>query len=396
MRVAMLLFNQPGRGTYWRALHVARELCARGHSVSLIATAADERWRFQVGYESHGRLALIDAPDLLPGKLRSGWDGWACLARSAWLAISRFDVVHAFECRPSVIVPALVGRVRAQVPLVIDWSDWFGRGGSVEERPNPLVRAVLSPVETFFETRFRAYADETTVINPFLGRWAARLGVPSDRITLLPNGCDVEGWALESPIAARMALGLPLDVPLIGYVGAIFARDAQFLAQAFDELHERCPTARLLVLGYCNVAVEEMVRCADAVLRTGPLETAVLRRYLRACSLGWLPLNDSGANRGRWPLKLNTYMSAGIPFVTTAVGDLGAFVQRYPVGLASEVTPGALAEQTLVLLQDAARGAAMGAAGRRLAETELSWPSVTTIVEQVYRRAIARVPGAAR
>jgi len=384
VRVAMLVFNLPERGTYWRAYYIARELCRRGHRVTLVATAPHARRHFRVTYEVGGRLALVEAPDLLWGSLRSGWDLWASLLRTTWLRSVEFDLVHAFECRPSVIFPALATCAYRSTPLVIDWSDWFGRGGSVEERTNPLQRALLRPVETFFETYFRPFADATTVINQVLRQRALDLGVSAVTITLVPNGCDTTGWQLEKCQAARIALNLPLEIPLIGYVGAIFKRDALLLAHAFDALHTQRPDARLLIMGYCNVAVEQLVRDPGAVIRTGPLDTATLRRYLRACTLGWLPLSDSGANRGRWPLKMNTYMEAGLPFVTTDIGDLGIFVQRYPAGVATAPDPRDLAAQTRALLDDADQLVLLGETGRQLAEHELSWMRVADLVERVY------------
>jgi glycosyltransferase involved in cell wall biosynthesis len=386
MRIAMLVFNQPFKGTYWRAYYIARELCRRGHTVTLLATAPHARWRFRVTYEEQNRLAVVEAPDLLHGSMRSGWDAWASVARTAWLHAARVDLIHAFECRPSVILPALATRARTGAPLVIDWCDWFGRGGSVEERPSPVQKALLRPVETFFEEHFRTCADATTVINSVLAQKAAALGVDPATITLLPNGSDTAGWTLEDRHAARAALGLPAAAPLIAYVGAIFERDARLMAQAFDHVVTRMPAARLLVLGYCNVAVEQLVAHPEAVIRTGPLDTATLRRYLRACDLGWVPLCDTGANRGRWPLKLNTYMEAGLPFVTTRVGDLGAFVAQYHAGTAAAPAPDDVAAHALRLLRDPAHAAALGAEGRRLSEHELSWGRVADIAEGVYRR----------
>ena len=390
MHIAMLVFNRPERGTYWRAYYIARELCRRGHHATIIATAPRERARFRVAYEQHARLALVEAPDLLPGRLRSGWDPWACLARDAWLRMAQIDLIHAFECRPSVILPALAARRRTGAPLAIDWCDLFGRGGAVEERPNRLIRTALRPAETFFETRFRTQADATTVINQFLGQRATDLGVDPASITLVPNGCDTSGWELEPQAQARAALGLPPDTPLIGYVGAIFARDAALLARAFDQLHAQRPNARLAMIGYCNIAIERLVRNPAAVLHTGPLDTPTLRRYLRACTLGWLPLSDSGANRGRWPLKLSTYMEVGLPFVTTAIGDLGDFVRRYPAGLAAAPTPDDITAKTMALLGDPAGTAALGATGRRLAETELNWARMADVMEQVYCSTLSR------
>ncbi|HEU5014460.1 MAG TPA: glycosyltransferase family 4 protein [Roseiflexaceae bacterium] len=386
MHVAMLVFNQPFKGTYWRAYYIGRELCRRGHTVTLLATAPHERWRFRVTYEEQNRLAIVEAPDVLNGSMRSGWDAWASMARAAWLQLARFDLIHAFECRPSVILPALAARARSDMPLVIDWCDWFGRGGSVEERHSSVQKALLRPAETFFEEHFRTYADATTVINSVLAQKAIALGVDPASITLLPNGSDTAGWLLEDRHAARAALGLPADAPLIGYVGAIFERDARLMAQAFDRVVACMPTARLLVLGYCNVAIEQLVARPENVIRTGPLDTATLRRYLHACTIGWVPLCDTGANRGRWPLKLNTYMEAGLPFVTTRVGDLGAFVEQCHAGTAAAPTPDDVAAHALRLLRDPARAAALGREGRRLSENELSWARVADVAEGVYRQ----------
>lgn len=388
LNVAMLVFNQPHRGTYWRAYYLARELCWRGHTATVISTAPAEKRRFHIRYEEHGRLALVEAPDLLPGSLRSGWDIWAAFARDRLLAAASFDLIHAFECRPAVILPALSAQRRSGTPLVIDWCDWFGAGGSVEERKSPLQRALLRPAETFFEERFRTCANETTVINTFLGRRAAELGVPPAHITLVHNGCDTADWELEPQADARATLGLAADQPLVCYVGAIFDRDSWLLARAFDAIHAQRPDTRLLVVGYCNVAIEQRVQNPEAVVRTGPLNTATLRRYLRASDVGLIPLSNSGANIGRWPLKLHTYMEAGIPFVTTNIGDLGDFVARYQCGLAANPTPHDIARQTLHLLDNRSLAQHMGATGRQLAEGELNWSRVAEQVEAVYMRCV--------
>jgi glycosyltransferase involved in cell wall biosynthesis len=390
LRVALLVANSFERGSYWRAFYLARELAARGHHATLIFTDPQSRRRFRVRYANRGRLALVGAPDMLGGSLRSGWDPFAALARSAFLQAARFDLIHAFECRPSVILPALVASRHRDAPLVIDWCDWFGAGGSVEERPRSVQRSLLRPVETFFEERFRTTADATTVINEVLAAKAIALGVDPPTITRFYNGCDSADWPTDSRTAARQQLALPLDAPLIAYSGSIFQRDAVLLAQAFDRVRAALPTTRLLVLGYTNVAIETFVTDPSAVLRTGPLDTHTLRRYLRAADLGWAPLSDTGANRGRFPLKLSTYMEAGLPFVTTAIGDLADFVQRYPAGVATAPQAEAIAATTLDLLQDAARAAALGAHGRWLAETELSWAQVSLHIEGLYRQVLAQ------
>jgi glycosyltransferase involved in cell wall biosynthesis len=386
LRVALIVFNQPERGTYFRAYHIGRELARRGHSCTLVFTAPSARRHFELRFEAQGRLALVAAPDLLSGSLRSGWDPWAALARALWLRGSSYDLVHAFECRPTVIAPALATAARG-TPLVIDWCDWFGRGGSVEERPPGLARTALRPVETFFEEHFRTRAAATTVINNTLRQKAEKLGVLPESISLIPNGCDAPDDSLLTPQAtARAAMGLPAGAPIVGYAGAIFPRDARLMAAAFDRVHAARPDARLLVLGYTNVPIEQLVARPEAVLRSGPLSAADLRLGLRACDLGWVPLSDTGANRGRWPLKISTYMELGLPMVTTAIGDLPAFFSRYPCGVAATPTAEAFADATLALLADKQLRDELGATGRQLATGELSWARVSDEVERLYLR----------
>lgn len=386
----MLLFGPAGKGTYWRALHLARSLARRGHKLAVLATSRDRRFRFDTRPDVQPGVTLVEAPDMLWGSLRFGWDPWNVVSRIGWARGRQFDLVHAFESRPTSIIPALYWQHRRNVPLVLDWCDWFGRGGAVEERPSRLVRTVLRPVETFFEERFRTWADGTTVINTFLRRRAIELGVAPDSILLLPNGSDVNGLHPIPKMEARQALGWPQDVLIIGYIGAIFHRDAELMAQAFDRIHQVESRARLLLMGYCNVAVEELVVAPDAVWRTGRVRYDEINRYLAACDVCWLPLRDSGANRGRYPLKANDYMAVGRPVVATAVGDVADLIDRGQFGLLASDDPADLADRVLTLLRDPTRAEAMGQRARQLAEDELAWDKIGATLAQFYGQVLKR------
>ena len=380
----MLLYNRVGTGTYWRALHFGISLVERGHSVTLLATSNDLRLRFRVRRENG--VQIVESPDMLWGSLRSGWDPWGTLARINWLRGKEYDLVHTFEARPVAIFPALYLQRRRGVKLILDWCDWFGRGGSVEERPNPLMRAILRPVETFFEETFRPWADGSTVINTVLRQKAIELGVPPQTILLLRNGSDVETLRPHPQAQARRRAGLPDGVPIIGYIGAIFRRDAVLMARAFDLIHAADPRVRLLLVGYCNVAVEQLVSAPEAVHRTGHIRYDEIAHYLSACDICWLPLNDSGANRGRWPLKLNDYIAVGRPVVATAVGDLAAFFEQHPIGLLSGDDPRDVANTMLELLRDPQRREEMGRQARQLAETAFTWRHLTGPLEAFYHK----------
>lgn len=92
---------------------------------------------------------------------------------------------------------------------------------------------------------------------------------------------------------------------------------------------------------------------------------------------------DTVGHRGRWPTKLSDYMSAGLPAVLTRVGDVAELVQRHRAGWVAAPEAAALGD-ALVAAVTAPDRAARGAAGRALAEGELSWRSVAARLDSFY------------
>ena len=385
MRILMVVLNRVGRGSYWRAFFPSRILASRGHDVTVMAMSPHARLHGSERIEDGVRL--IETPDLLCGSLRSGWDPWDTLWRMAWIRGHSFDIVHAIETRPVVLFPALLARRRG-AKLVLDWADLFGRGGSVEERTNVLTRTALRPVETFFESNFRLQADGTAVISTYLRQRAIDLGVPQETILYLPNGADAKNLVPMSKIEARRILGWPEDIPIIGYIGAIFKRDADLMLEAFHLVRQARSNAQLLLLGYFNVPIEKQFADPSAIQRTGPIDREAVRLYLAACDLCWLPMRDSIANRAREPLKTRDYMCVGRPVVITEVGDAAELVRKGEFGLVAGDNPEDLAIKVLTLLDQPALCATMGINGRGLAETECSWEQFTDKLEQFYLRVL--------
>lgn len=382
----MSLYNRIGRGTYWRALNFGRELVKSGHSVTVLAMSDRRILRFTEYYDDGVRI--IESPDLLPGIFRSGWDIWDVVRRILRVKHLHFDLVHSFECRPVAIYPALYLHKIQKIPLVTDWGDWFGRGGSVEERANPFIRMILRPIETYYEENYRADANGTTVINEFLRNKAIGLGVDPGTILLLRNGSDIKNIQPLPKEEAREQLHLPRLDPIIGYIGSIFHQDAELMAEAFLKMKEDMPNVKLLVAGYFNADIEMLTGCPESIIRTGVIDFKEIGLFLSACDICWLPLRDSGANRGRWPIKLNDFIAAGCPVVTTDVGDLGEFVTDNGFGLVSPDVAHKLSEVVLSLISDPERCLQMGMKARHIAETTYSWKNVAKQLENFYVRVI--------
>lgn len=380
LRILLIVFNQVGRGTYWRAFYFGHSLAARGHTVTLMAMSVQARLRLRETQVAG--IQLVETPDILPGPLRSGWDVWEAARRIGWLAGRSFDIVHAFEARPTVLIPALVARQRG-AKLVMDWCDWFGRGGSVEERSNPVVRTILRPVETFFEEKFRILADATTVINHFLYKRAQGLGVKTETILLVRNGANGDAPLLDR-LSARQRVGLTHQGTVLGYVGGLYAQDAVLMAQALARVRQVKPDTKLLLVGHFNRDIGALLNDASPIVRTGPVLRERLQEYLSACDVCWLPLKNSGANRGRWPLKLSDYMAAGRPVVATDVGDMAEVVRTHHLGVIASDNPDDFAAATLDLLADPQRQQELGQSARRAAQEVFSWDRLAGNLERHY------------
>jgi glycosyltransferase involved in cell wall biosynthesis len=383
VKILMLVFNQANQGTYWRAYHLGRYLARKGHSLTLMATARQGRSGMRVSRQQG--MTLVQSPDLFSGALRSGWDPWNTLNRINWLRGQSFDLIHAFESRPTVIFPALSLKKRLKIPLVLDWADWFGRGGSVEERPNPLVRAALRPVETYFEEHYRTRAEGTTVICSLLREKALQLGVSAGSVLLLPNGADTDRFSQMEISTARKAMDIDPEARVIGYVGTIFKRDAALMAAAFDRVSEKFENLRLIIAGYCPFDLRPLVQRPESVIQTGYLDDRDLNATLAASDLFWLPLSDSNANRGRFPLKFTDYLASGRPIVATQVGDVAGIMAEERVGLTSTPEAEAFAQQTMRLLDDPGLRKELGLGARHLAETRFNWDTITERLLAFYR-----------
>ena len=386
MKILMLNHNPKWRGTFFRAFHFSRCLARRGHRVTLVTISPRNLLRFRS--QQLDGVEILESPDLLAGKGRTGWDPYDTLRRTLRLRKpGDFDLVHGFDCRPAVIFPALALRRRTGVPFLSDWADWWGRGGIVEERSR-LMRWTLGPVETFFEEHFRPAADGITVTSRALQDRAVALGIDRRRVRYLPSGSDVETIRPLPKAEMRRELGLPEHGKILVYIGFI-NYDIDCLVRAFPLVQERFPDVLLLMVGQRHPVTRRL--CREHRISRGLIETGVvpfqeLPRYLACGDVLLLPFTDKICNIGRGPIKLGDYMAAGRPIVTMPVGDLRrVFEEDEPIGLLAGDEPESFARAVCELLSDPERAEEYGRNARRLAERKYSWEILTAGLEEYYR-----------
>ena len=386
MRILFLNHNVARRGgTYYRVYDVARYLVQRGHAVTLLTISTKRRWGFQ--REMSAGVEIVHTPDLLWGVGRTGWDPWDTLNRIYYLCGSDWDIIHAWDSRPAVILPALFARRgsrRRCGKLVIDWADWWGRGGTIQERSGWIVRTFFGPVETFFEESFRTWADGNTVISQALRTRAIGLGVPPETIHILQQGCDIESVQPRDRSECRRELDIPTDVPLIGYVGALIRSDAELLFETVRKLLRQRSDCRVVMIGNHRARIPDDLKDSGRVIETGFIPDADFYAYLGACDVMLAPMADTIASRARWPSKVNPFLAAGRATVITRVGDLAALVEHESAAAVVPCQAVDIAALTLELLDNKPLRERYEIRARQLAEGKLAWRDLVAHLERFY------------
>jgi glycosyltransferase involved in cell wall biosynthesis len=374
------------RGDPW-----ARELTRRGYAVTVMCISQSRRFRL-LETRSDGVL-YVEVPDLLPGILRSGWDPWDTLRRILYLRGKRFDLIHAFETRPATIYPVLSMLREARVPLVIDWIDWWGRGGLIKDRRPGWYRVLFGAMETWYEEHFRTRADHSTVISSALARRTVGLGVPPDCVTVIHGGVDPQFFRVQPSGLHRARFGLPAN-SFLAYFSALDAvMDLQLVLTAFKRALAGGANMLLVMTGHMPTRFDwhvQRVGLAGRIRHLGYLPYHELPNALSCADVFLLPFSDTVSNRGRWPHKVGDYMACGRPTVSNPVGDIRGLFERERVGLLADPTPEAMAEAIVRLHDDPELRRELGARARQVAETQFAWPRIVDQVEEVYRSVMER------
>jgi glycosyltransferase involved in cell wall biosynthesis len=296
-------------------------------------------------------------------------------------------LVGAFRAHPVDIVNTHSSTDTWLAALACRWLRARGRAHPVLIR----TRHVSVPVPNNRSTRWlyqRATLRIVTTGDALREQLIRDNGIDPERIDSVPTGIDPSAFGAIDRDAARVALGLPAAVPLIGIVATLRSwKGHRFLVEALPQV--RAPDARLVVVGDGpqRDALREQVSALglDArVLFAGQQNDVA--PWLAALDVFALP---SYANEGV-PQALLQAMFAGVPCVTT---DAGAIPQVARDGETAVVvareSPAAIAAGIDAILAAPDRGAAMAARARASVDGRYTEAVMLDQMDAVFRRALA-------
>lgn len=385
MKILYLNHNIIGRSTFHRCLGLARELVLHGHQVTIMTNSTKEKFRFVNSMME--KIEIIETPDLLFGSLRTGWDLVNAIRRCIYLKDRHFDLVHAFDTRPTVIIPALFyARVFKKTPLVIDWADWWGRGGAINFRPHKILNRFFSPIETFFEEYFRKFADYTTVTSSALRKRAIGLGIPDKKIRLLLSGADIRNIYPENKIKSRKILNLPEDAFVCVFPGYVLY-DLAIVLETFKLISNTNKEAILLLIGsYTDQIIEQYdLKTYKQIRIITNADRILMRKCLSASDVAFLPLSNNLANRARFPIKFGDFLACGLHIISQDVGDIGKIIKEYNLGYLSAYSSRGMSRKALWIFKNRKRLAGLRDRRIRFARENFSWARFAEILSKIYQ-----------
>ena len=243
-------------------------------------------------------------------------------------------------------LPALIAARQLGIPFVYEvrgmWE--LSRASRELEYANSADFAITQIMETFVATQ----ADKVlTLTTPMMRNLISR-GVEESRITLMPNGVDANAVTIH-PYDAHLArqLGLPSNVPVIGYVGSILQYEGLVdLAKACVGLAGRGISFSLLIVGeeknspdgvkLITEQIKEIFSQAqiqDRLFLPGRVPFSQVHAYYSLIDIAPIPRRPYLVSEMVSPIKPVEALAMGKTLVVSDVEALLDFVQDGATGL---------------------------------------------------------------
>jgi len=254
----------------------------------------------------------------------------------------KFDIIHAHFTWPSGYAGALLKR-EFKVPLIIT-----AHGFDVYEVPfrsDYYRKKVLFALEN---------ADHViTVSGSNLQILTEKLGVPKERVSLIPNGFDGELFRPMPKVEVRTKLGLPLEKKIVLTVGNLVpVKGHEYLIRAAEKVVKEKPNVLFVIVGSgpLRKKLENLVRSLnleDYFYFAGARPHNEIPLWMNAADLFVLPSLSEGN-----PTVMFEALGVGLPFIGTAVGGVPEIITSEDYGLfCPPVDPECLAEKILIALE---------------------------------------------
>ena len=161
---------------------------------------------------------------------------------------------------------------------------------------------------------------------------ALAMGVPPDRLALIPNGVDLERFRPGAGGEVfRAAIGVPLEAPLVGFVGRLEPeKGPDLFLRAIAPLYHNRPEVHFVMVGDGSMAGQ--LAALAAQLGLGERLHMTGHQDVTAEVYGAFDLLAQTSRSEGMPLVLLEAMACGVPAVVIAVGGVVEVIENETTG----------------------------------------------------------------
>ncbi|MBA4211864.1 MAG: glycosyltransferase, exosortase A system-associated [Polaromonas sp.] len=301
----------------------------------------------------------------------------------------RPDLIHAHSPLLNAFPALRVGRALG-IPVVYEirafWEDAAVDHGSTREG-SLRYRATRA-----LETRAIHQAAHVFTICEGLRADIVARGVPTSKVTVIPNAVNVEAFQLAQPAEPALQQQWGLEGrTVIGFIGSFYAYEGlDLLVDAMPALIKARPDACLLLVGggpqEANLKAQVQALGLQAhVVFTGRVPHKEVNRYYDLIHVLAYPRHSMRLTELVTPLKPLEAMAQGQLFVASDVGGHRELVEHQKTGILFKADDAAaLAKALLDLLNNPASWPALRANGRYFVESVRNWRNSVANYKPVY------------
>ncbi len=305
------------------------------------------------------------------------------------------DIIHAHSPVLNALPALKVGR-KLGIPVVYEirafWEDAAVDHGSTQQG-SLRYRATRS-----LETRAIERADHVFTICEGLRADIVARGVPSAKVTVIPNAVNVEAFSLASPPDPALLAQFNLSgCTVIGFIGSFYAYEGlDLLLAALPSLIKARPDVKVLLVGGgvqdANLRLQaQQLGVADKVVFAGRVPHQEVNRYYDLIHVLAYPRHPMRLTELVTPLKPLEAMAQGQLFVASDVGGHKELITHNQTGVLFKAgSADALAQALLGLLNNPSLWPVLKTNGREFVENVRNWKTSVAHYVAPYERLVAQ------
>ena len=374
-RVLMLVDNEYGVGTFWRAFNIAKELANQYGYDTTIMCLSRKRINGIIRHRENN-VEIMEIP-------RSGFA--SIPIRVFYSIFSSYNIIHAFATvKSSVGFSVIMARFLTNKCIIADWDDWWTRGGLMR------YSRLVDYTHRFLEERVPLLADAVIVVSDALFYRALSLGVKKYKLFKVVNGSDPSAIPKIPKDEARRVLGIPTDYLILTYTGlSIHSKEFFTFIKAFKDFVKSNKKALLLLMGTSPQVYNAYLTklgLSNNVLTPGFVSRDKYLLYLIASDAFILPADPVISEIARFPIRLGDYLAVGRPIIASDVGEVGRLIRECNCGFV--VKPGDVESWLMALNKVSISEDLRNMLGSRARETAeaISWRNIASQINFIYSR----------